>query len=307
LKIGINQFSYHRYFGELTPWETDPGVRWSVAEFIRRAGSLKLDAVSLQTHYLGPNDLQIVKDECQVFDLVWIIEWGHPDGLKMGTSKEAVADLRRWLHTTSTLGGRLMRIVAGYPTYRGLEPVPTQVARLIPLLREASQEASDLGIVLALENHADFTPLELVDLLGKVGAPNLRATFDTGNCVRLGADLIESAQCIAPLTEIVHLKDLCVLEESRGNPNASWPSAPLGLGKLDIPGVLAVLHRQGFDGYLLIEMAHMHSSWPDEDKAVADSVLWLKTNLENSKPKPGAPLQKSAQAHGRGSSTPGSF
>jgi hypothetical protein len=29
-------------------------------------------------------------------------------------------------------------------------------------------------------------------------------------------------------------------------------------------------------------MAHMHSTWPDEDEAVAESVLWLKTNLEQS-------------------------
>jgi sugar phosphate isomerase/epimerase len=120
-----------------------------------------------------------------------------------------------------------------------------------------------------------------VELIGQVGSPNLRATFDTGNCVRLDADLIKSTWCIAPMTEIVHLKDLWVLENSRGDPNASWPSAPLGQGMLDVPGVLTALHGQGFDGYLLIEMAHMHSRWPDEDKAVAESVLWLNRNLRN--------------------------
>src|SRR5207249_8314401 len=150
-------------------------------------------------------DLKVVKDECRVFNLIWIIEWGHPDGLQMGTSPEAAADLKRWLHLTSALGCKLVRIVAGYSTYRGREPVPTQMVRLIPLLREMCQEAADLGIVLALENHADFTPLELVELIGQVGAPNLRATFDMGNCVRLDADLIESTRCIAPITEIVHL------------------------------------------------------------------------------------------------------
>jgi hypothetical protein len=134
LKIGINQFSYHRYFGEVTRWETDPGIRWSVTDFIRRAGSLQLDAISLQTHYLNSNDLKIVNDECLAFNLNWIIEWGHPDGLKMGTSPEAAADLTKWLRVTSDLGGKLVRIVAGYPTYRGQEPVPTQMARLIPLL-----------------------------------------------------------------------------------------------------------------------------------------------------------------------------
>jgi sugar phosphate isomerase/epimerase len=279
MKIGIDQFSYHRYFGEVTRWETDPGVRWTVTDFIRRAGSLQIDAVSLQTHYLKTEDLKISKDECLKFNLTWIIEWGHPDGLKMGTSPEAVADLKRWLRVTSLLDGKLVRIVAGYPTYRGREPVSAQMERLTPLLRKLCREAADLGLVLALENHADFTPLELIELIGRVEAPNLRATFDTGNCVRLGADLIDSASRIAPLTEIVHLKDLWVPEDSRGNPNASWPSAPLGQGMLDIPGVLAALRRRAFDGYLLIEMAHMHSRWPDEDEAVAQSVLWLRKAL----------------------------
>jgi sugar phosphate isomerase/epimerase len=279
VKIGIDQFSYHRYFGEVTRWETDPGVRWTVSDFIRRAACLQLDAVSFQTHYLNSKDLKILKKECLESNLNWIIEWGHPEGLKMGTSLEAVADLRKWLHITSQLDGKLVRIVAGYPTYRGQEPVPDQMARLIPLLREVCKEARDLGIVLALENHADFTPLELADLIGQVGVPNLRATFDTGNCVRLNEDLIRATGCILPMTEIVHLKDLWILEDSRGDPNASWPSAPLGQGMLDVPGVLAILRRQGFDGYLLIEMAHMHSRWPDEDRAVAESVLWLKKNL----------------------------
>lgn len=289
MKIGVTQFSYHRYFGEVTPWETRPDIRWTVADFVRRMASLQVDAISLQTCYLTPDDLEIVKNECAAFDLEWIIEWGHPDGLKMGNSADAVADLKRWLRIASAFGRKLVRIVAGYSTYRGREPVPTQIRRLIPVLREVCQEAADLGIVLALENHADFTPSELVELIGQVAAPNLRATFDTGNCVRLDADLIESTRYIAPITEIVHLRDLWVLADSRGNPSASWPSAPLGQGILDIAGVLSVLHRQGFDGYLLIEMAHMHSRWPDEDQAVAESVLWLKTRVEKSKRKPGQP------------------
>jgi sugar phosphate isomerase/epimerase len=279
LKIGIDQFSYHRYFGEVTRWEVDPGVRWTVNDFINRAQSLQVEAVSFQTHFVSSSQLKDISQECSRFNLVWIVEWGHPDGLKMGTSSVAVADLVRWLHVTSELGGSLVRIVAGYPTYRGREPVTAQMKRLVPILQQVCQTAADLGIVLAVENHADFTPLELVELIEEVGASNLRATFDTGNCVRLEADLVHSARRIAPLTEIVHLKDLWILEDSRGNPTASWPTAPLGHGMLDIPGVLRALWSEGFNGYLLIEMAHMHSLWPDEDKAVADSILWLKKHL----------------------------
>jgi hypothetical protein len=64
VKIGIDQFSYHRYFGEVTRWETDPGVRWTVSDFIRRAACLQLDAVAFQTHYLNSKDFKILKKEC---------------------------------------------------------------------------------------------------------------------------------------------------------------------------------------------------------------------------------------------------
>jgi len=48
---------------------------------------------------------------------------------------------------------------------------------------------------------------------------------------------------------------------------------------LDIPGVLTKLRNNGFEGWLMIEMAHMHPNWPDEDKAVAQSVHWLRNRV----------------------------
>lgn len=280
VKIGINQFSYHRYFGEISRWETDPGTRWTVADFIRRAKCFPLDAISFQTCYLRASDLTLIENECRASGLFPIIEWGHPDGLKMGTSPSAVEDLKKWLQFTSALGGKLVRVVAGYPTYRGIEPVALQIARLVPLLRGLCHNAAELGLVLALENHGDFTPLELIELIERVGALNLKATFDTGNCVRLGADLISSTERIARLTEIVHLKDLMILQTSIGDPNASWPSAPLGQGMLDVSAVLRTLQNQQFCGSVVVEMAHMHANWPDEDKAVGESIVWLTSKLK---------------------------
>lgn len=279
MKIGINQFSYHRFFGEFTRWETDSGVRWTVSQFLDRAAALQVDTVSLQIPYLASCPVAALKAELDSRHLDFILEWGHPDGLKMGVSSEAVHDLRHWMRATSRLGGRVLRIVAGCQTYRGREPVAVQMARLVLLLQDLCQEAADLGLILALENHADFTPGELVELIMRVNMPQLRAAFDTGNCVRLSADLIESTEQIAPFTEIVHLKDLFVLEESRGDPNSSWPSAPFGKGSFDLIATLRTLACGRFDGPLLIEMSHMHPNWSDEDNAVEKSVQWLRANL----------------------------
>jgi sugar phosphate isomerase/epimerase len=284
VKIGVDQFSYHRFFGEISPWEADPGLRWTIADFLNRVSSMGVDAVGLQTAYLNSVNLEVLRRELTERSLICILEWGHPDGLKMGKSQWARSDLKRWIRKCAQMRVRTLRIVAGYPTYRGQEPVSVQIERLTPLLREMCVQAAEFGVVLALENHADFTPAELTDLIHRVHHPNLRALFDTGNTIRVGACLIESAAHIASITEIVHLKDLYILKESLGNPNASWPSAPLGRGSLDIPGVLATLRQHGFNGILLIEMAHMHPNWPDEDDAVAQSVEWLRNRLGSCSP-----------------------
>ena len=281
MKIGINQFSYHRFFGAVMPWERDPGVRWTLADFLDRAEELGADGVSIQTAFAAPEELSAaasMQGNGRFGEVVF--EWGHPDGLKMGGSTEAEAELGRFLEFAAGGGVRLVRIVAGYPTYRGREPVEDQVRRLVPVLRRLSGRAAGLGVELALENHADFTPSELGDLIERVGEDNLGAVFDLGNCVRLGADLLQGAERVAPLTRMVHLKDLVVLEESRGNPLASWPSAPLGRGTMDIEGALDRLREGGFDGPVMIEMSNMHPDWPDEETAVAESVRWLRDYRE---------------------------
>ncbi|MCI0625633.1 MAG: hypothetical protein L0387_28985 [Acidobacteria bacterium] len=71
--------------GELNGWEPDPGVCRSVAEFIR---SLQVDVVSLQTRSLSPNDLHIVKDDCQGIQPGLNHSVGRADNLRMGTSPE---------------------------------------------------------------------------------------------------------------------------------------------------------------------------------------------------------------------------
>jgi sugar phosphate isomerase/epimerase len=281
VRIGVDQFSYHRFFGEVTPWETDPGVRWTTKDFLDRVCSLQIGVVGLQTAYLDPFNVKVLHRELAERSLTCVLEWGHPDGLRMGKSKTAREDLEKWLSITTQMGARTLRVVAGNQTYRGKEPVLIQIERMAPLLRSLCLQAADCGVVLALENHADFTPAELMGLIRRVEHPNLRALFDTGNTVRLGAELIRSAQQIAPLTEAVHLKDLFVLPESLGNPCASWPSAPLGEGSFDIPSVLVMLQRHGFDGLLLIEMSHMHRKWPDEHRAVVQSAEWLKNTLKD--------------------------
>ena len=275
MKIGIDQFSYHRFYGDVFPWESAAVERWTLADTLRCAQALGVSLVGLHLHYLLDDELKGLPDQLTQHGLDAVLEWGHPDGLQMGQSSTPQKDLANAIGTAQSSGVTLLRIVCGYPTWRGREPVADQTQRLVPILRELGREAQMQSVTLAVENHADFTPLELANLIERVDLPCVRACFDTGNSARLGVDPVEAAAQIAPLTAMVHLKDLVVLDTSRGDPTANWPSAPLGQGSFDVPGILEALFDGGFDGPVMIEMAQMHPDWPDEQAAVEKSVRWL--------------------------------
>jgi sugar phosphate isomerase/epimerase len=280
--VGIDSFAYHRHFGETTRWETPSEVRWSTGDFLDRADALGVDSVSLQTAYLPeltPDAIAVLKGELAARGLAAVLAWGHPDGLQGGASPERVAALRRLLPAAAALGCPVVRLVCGNQ-FTWVLSKEERIGRLAPILRDLAAEAAAFGLTLAVENHADFAMRDLVGLVEAVGSERLGICFDTGNAARVGDDLLEVARVAAPHVRMVHIKDMIMIEASRGDPTAWWPSAPLGRGHLDIPGFVGVLADAGFAGTLFVEMANMHPDFADEDAAVGASVTYLRDVLD---------------------------
>ena len=281
--VGIDSFSYHRYFGEVTPWETPLGVRWQTKDFLVRASQLGVKAVSLQTVYLPEltdRAVALLRDQLQSYMMQPVLAWGHPDGLRGGDSPERLEALRRLLPAARNIGCSIVRLVCGNQ-FTTQEPAEVRIRRLTPMLKKLAAEAEELELTLAIENHADLAMQDLVALVSAVGASCVGICFDTGNAVRIGDDLLAAAALAAPFVKMVHLKDMIVLDESRSDPASWWPSVPLGRGQFDIPAFVAVLLTEKFDGTLFVEMANMHPNWPDEDSAVAESVAYLSRLLDS--------------------------
>jgi sugar phosphate isomerase/epimerase len=282
MNIGLDSFSYHRYFGENTPWETPLDTRWTTGDFLRRAYALGVSAVSLQTVYLPdltPHVIMELSAEIRPLGLKPVLAWGHRSGLEAGLNPAKAESLLRTIKLARGLGCRIMRLVCG-DQFNWSEAPEARFARLLPILREATAEAEERGLTLAIENHADFNMRDLVTLVERVGSKRLGICFDSGNAARVGDDVLEAAQLAAPYTKMVHLKDMVIQAESRGDPTAWWPSAPLGSGEFDIPALIRILRAGGFDGTLFVELTNMHPNWPDEDAAVAQSVAYLRDYLQ---------------------------
>jgi len=278
MRVGIDTYSYHRFFGEIREGEEDPGTRWTTWDFVDRAAELRVDGVSLETCYLDLDDptfrdrLALTLDEA---GLEAVLAWGHPGGLEMGRSAERLDDLLRVIDHAAAMGVHLVRLVVGTFTHWGKEPPHVSVERLVPSVEAACRHAGDAGVRLSIETHTALPVEALADLVRRVEAPNLGVVLDTANVVRVGSDLVEAARMLAPLTDMVHMKDLDLSEAGFGDPGGWWPCTSLGAGDLDLQGVLAELRSVGFEGLLCVELATLPPG-SDDDRMVAESIAWLR-------------------------------
>jgi len=287
LKVGIDSYCYHRYFGEIYPDQTDPGVRWTFPDFVRRAGRLGGDDVSLESCFfesLEPGhlaELGAILDENR---LSRVLAWGHPDGLEAGRNETAWREMNALIPKAACIGARIMRIVASSLMFR-FEPHGPQIEAIVRMLKESVKIARDQGVVLALENHIDYTSAEILEILQRVDSDWLKVNFDTGNTLRMMEDPVAAARRLGPYTVATHTKDVDACRHVRPEEWYFFSSVPVGTGLIDMPGVVRALAESGYDGVLAVESDH-HKDNQDEDALVAQSITYLKAlvaELENPK------------------------
>ena len=283
MKLGIDSYCYHRYFGEVYPDQADPGVRWTFADFVDRASALGVDGVSLESCFfesLDPGYLSRIKDVLDDKGLERVLAWGHPDGLEAGRSHGAWREMNALVPKARHMGADIMRIVASSLQFRH-EPHGPQIEAIVGMLRESVRIAADHGVVLAIENHIDYTSAEIEEILDRVGSDHLKVNFDTGNTLRMMEDPVAAARRLGPHTVATHTKDVEACRHVRPEEWYFFSSVPVGTGLIDIPGVVRALQESGYTGILAVESDH-HKDHQDEDALVAQSVAYLRKLLADS-------------------------
>ena len=279
MKVGIDSYCYHRFFGEVYPEQPPPPRQMSVEDFLARAQELGVDGVSLESCFLPSLDLGYLRELKAALDeygFERVYAWGHPDGLQGGRSEEGLRDMIASLARAEAIGARVMRVVGG-TWAEGREAHAPQLQRLAQMFRQATEVAKDHDVRMAVENHNDFTADELLRLLETVNSPYLGINFDTGNFVRLLDDPVEAARTLGQYVYATHIKD--VWPQKRVSPRAWYffSSAPVGQGLIDIARVIQILNDAGYAGMLTVEIDFLHPDYgDDEDAAVADSVRTLR-------------------------------
>ena len=110
----------------------------------------------------------------------------------------------------------------------------------IQVFRSVRTEAMDLGVTIALENHADMQARELKMLIEEAGPELVGACLDTGNPVWVVEDAYLTLEMLAPYVVSTHVRDSVVFATPRG---AAFRWVNLGEGCLDAHRFVAELTR----------------------------------------------------------------
>ena len=108
----------------------------------------------------------------------------------------------------------------------------------VSILTEACRAAGDMGMKIALENHADFTVRELLSILERVDSPAFGFTLD---CANLAFDLDEPlhlARLMAPYALTTHCKNYRIIRTRSG---LALENCSVGDGEIDVAAIARIL------------------------------------------------------------------
>lgn len=279
MKVGIDSYCFHRYFGEVYPHQTAPEKNMTMEDFLAYAKELDVDGVSLESCFFPTteeawfNDLKAQLDDYG-FDRVYA--WGHPDGLEAGKNRDEFESMITQVKNAKLIGADVMRVVASSLMFR-FEPHGPQIDILVDWFKEAVKVAEDYDVKLAVENHIDYTSDECVELLERVDSPYLGLNLDTGNFLRLLDDPVDGTRKLASRVFATHIKDL---KPVRGLNATEWyffSSTPVGDGLVDNQKIAQLLYDANYQGFLAVETDSLHPDYENQEhEAVAKSVKKLK-------------------------------
>jgi len=280
MKVGIDSYCYHRFFGEVYPEQVSPPKEMTLEDFLKRAKELEVDGVSLESCFIPRFDdayLSEVKGMLDDFGMDRVFAWGHPDGLEGGKNEKMFDDMMRSIEYARQIGAKVMRVVGSSLEFR-FEPHRPQIERLSRMFGEAVKVAEKNNIKMAVENHLDFNSDEMLTIFNNVNSPYLGINFDTGNFVRVLDDPVQAMEKLYKYVYATHIKDLKI---QRGVPVNAWyffSCAPIGDGGIvDNQKLAQILEDNGYAGFLAVEIDFLHPDYKnDEDKAVEDSITELK-------------------------------
>lgn len=148
-----------------------------------------------------------------------------------GTAEEHLA---LGLRVAKGVGSPVLRVVLGTWEDRLTDGgIARHIEETVRVCRGARARAQDLGVKIAVENHAgDLHSTELVGLIEAAGRDFVGANLDSGNALWTLEDPIDSLERLGPYALTTSLRDSAVWESEKGA-RVQWTA--MGEGDTDLP------------------------------------------------------------------------
>ena len=225
----IHSFSLRQHFAH------KPG--FDAIEFAKLARSLGFQGLSLSLNdanyrHLGGKDTDRM-DHLSAY-LV-----SHKMSLEVDTSGTAPTHMSEMLRVAHRMGATSLR------TYtRHFGDVAGMIEATASDLAEVVGQANDLGIVIVLENHEDFTGPELVQIIETVDHQSLKILYDYGNSQMVLEDPELALAAVLPHVHSVHFKDHVMISAEHAG-QLTVAGVPIGDGFLPLENLTRRLLDQG--------------------------------------------------------------
>jgi sugar phosphate isomerase/epimerase len=251
-RIGFDRYTIeHR---GLTPRETLAFARSHGLDGVQFLEPAEIDSA------LDPGRLTAFRQRAEALGLYLEIGLPSPNPARKSrlegrqiSIEEHAHELLRHAEAASRLGCRHARLYLGdrHDRFRKDPPWPDQIDASARVLERIKPALLDLGLRVAIENHADLTADELLRLVDRLGPRVAAVTLDTGNLAMRLDDPIRAVERLAPWVASTHVKDCVLARSPRGY---RWQARPVGSGVLPMPDLLSTLLRANPGLNLSIEL-----------------------------------------------------
>lgn len=286
MKVGIDSYCYHRFFGEVYPKQQPTAQPYTMDLFLDRAKELGCDGVSLESCFFpefGREYLTALRGKLDDLGFDRVYAWGHPDGLEAGGSPAAREEMLAHIEHARLIGAPVMRVVGSSLRYR-FEPHEPQLETLAKWFREATDIASRHGIRLAVENHIDYNSDEILWLIEQVASEYFGINLDTANFLRVLDDPVEATRKLAKHVYATHVKDIRPVKGVNVKEWYYFSCVAAGEGLIEIEKIAQVLKDAGYTGFLAFETDMPHPDYTErEEEMVEKSIRHLKHIAANLK------------------------
>jgi sugar phosphate isomerase/epimerase len=131
---------------------------------------------------------------------------------KLGTAEE---QLTRMINAARTIGSPIVRTVLGSAADR--DPIERHIESTVGVLKHVRARAMDLGVKIAIENHAgDMQARELKSLIEAAGPEFVGVCLDSGNPLWTLEDPHLTLEALAPYVLTAHFRDSAVWRVPEG-------------------------------------------------------------------------------------------